>query len=327
MTEVEYTDIIAASRRIAPFARLTPLLSSPRLDAIIGGRLLMKAEPLQVTGSFKFRGACNAVQMLDDETKTIVAWSSGNHAQAIAHAANTRGIRAIIVMPEDAPETKKQGAKELGGEIITYDRYRESREDIGTALAEEHQAAIIPPFDDPRVIAGQGTIGVEIANQIEALNLRLDQVICCAGGGGLLAGLCLGLHEHMPQTSIYCAEPEHFDDFSQSLLSGVRECNDPNARSICDAILTPSPGALTFPIAKAHVTAGLVVSDDNVLDAMALAWQHLKLVVEPAGAVALASALSGKIDLRDKTTVVVASGGNVDKAIFNKALARLQLQP
>lgn len=316
----DYTDIAAAKKRIAPFAVVTPLLTSPRLNAHLGGTILIKAEPLQITGSFKFRGACNAVQMLDDDVKTVVAWSSGNHAQAVSYAARTRGINAIIVMPEDAPEAKKQGTREFGGEVVLYDRYSESREEIGAVIAKQHDAAIIPPFDFAPVIAGQGTVGDEIGLQLKDQNLNADQVICCTGGGGLLAGLCLGLHHHYPDLPIYGAEPEDFDDFARSLQSGTRQSVDPDARSICDAVLTPSPGEMTFPINQAHVTAGLTVSDDEVLSAMKLAWQHLKLVIEPGGAVALASALSKKIDIAGKTTVVVASGGNVDQDIFDRAL-------
>ena len=323
MTSPDYSDIQSAADRIAPFARITPLLSSPHLDALVGGKIFVKAEPLQITGSFKFRGACNSVQMLGDDVKTVVAWSSGNHAQAVAMAAKMRGIKAIIVMPEDAPAIKKKNTKALGAEVVTYDRYNESREEIGTALAEKHGAAIVPPYDFAPVIAGQGTIGKEIAEQAKALNITPDQVICCTGGGGLLAGLCLGLHHHWPDLPIYGAEPEGFDDFSRSLATGERQGNAPDARSICDAIVTNMPGEMTFPINQNHVTEGLVVSDDDALYAMAMAWAHLKLVVEPGGAVALAAALAGKINTANKTTIVVASGGNVDRPVFEQALEHL----
>ena len=323
MTSPDYSDIQAAADRIAPFARVTPLLSSPHLDALVGGKVFVKSEPLQVTGSFKFRGACNAVQMLGDDVKTVVAWSSGNHAQAVAMAAKMHGLKAIIVMPEDAPAIKKKNTKALGAEVVSYDRYNESREDIGKAIAEKEGAAIIPPYDFEPVIAGQGTIGKEIAEQSNALFITPDQVICCTGGGGLLAGLSLGLHHHWPYLSIYGAEPEGFDDFSRSLAAGERMGNAPDARSLCDAIVTNMPGEMTFPINQAHVTSGLVVSDDDALYAMAMAWAHLKVVVEPGGAVALAAALTGKIETASKTTVVVASGGNVDQPIFEQALKKL----
>ena len=320
MMRPTYNDVADAAARIAPYAIKTPLVTSPRLNDKFGGTILIKAEPLQVTGSFKFRGACNAVQLLDDDVKTVVAWSSGNHAQAVAHAARTRGINAIIVMPEDAPAAKIQGTKDFGGKIVFYDRYSEKREDIGNALAEEHNAIIIPPYDYLPTIAGQGTIGIEISDQLDEMGITADHVICCTGGGGLLAGLSLGLHHHKPDLNIYGAEPAGFDDFKRSLDAGKRVANVPSARSICDAIVTPMPGEITFPINQDHVSDGLVVSDDDVLYAMAMAFNHLCLVIEPGGAVALASALKNKIDITGKTTVVVASGGNVDKEIFDQAL-------
>ena len=319
----QYDDVLEATKRIAPFAVRTPLLTAPRLNQALGGTILVKAEPLQVTGSFKFRGACNSIQMLGDDVKTVVAWSSGNHAQAVAYAARTRGLRAIIVMPEDAPAAKITGTKELGGEVVTYDRYSESREDIGAALAAEHNATVIPPYDYLPTIAGQGTIGIEIAQQLDEMGMAADQLICCTGGGGLLAGLSLGLHHHKPDIKIYGAEPEGFDDFKKSLDKGERVANDPKNRSICDAIVTAMPGEMTFPINQDHVTNGLVVSDDDALDTIAVAYKHLKIIIEPGGAVALAAALKQKIDITGKTTVVVASGGNVDKEMFDRALARL----
>lgn len=321
---VEIQDIVDAAKRNAPFTNRTPLLSSPHLDALVGGKIFVKAEPLQITGSFKFRGACHAVQILDDSIKTVVAWSSGNHAQAVAMAARSRGIKAIIVMPEDAPEIKKNNTRALGAEVVTYDRYTESREDIGAEIAEKNNAAIIPPYDFAPVIAGQGTIGIEMAEQCKEMNVNPDQLICCTGGGGLLAGLSIGVHAHLPDLPLYGAEPEGFDDFSRSLLSGARVANDGSGKSICDAIVTAMPGALTFPINQQHVTAGLVVSDEEALEAMAMAWAHLKLVVEPGGAVALAAALTGKVETKDKTTLVVASGGNVDRPIFERALDKLK---
>lgn len=318
-----YAEVSAARNRIKDHAVITPLLSSPRVDALLGGKLLIKADCLQRTGSFKFRGACNAIAMLDDDVDCVVAWSSGNHAQAVSAAAQARGMRAIIVMPEDAPAAKIEGTKALGGEVVTYDRYNESREDIGHKLAEENNAVIIPPFDYAPVIAGQGTMGAEIGEECEARNNTPDQLICCTGGGGLLAGVSIGFHHYFPDAKIYGAEPEGFDDFKRSLESGERCRVDPEARSICDAILTPQPGEMTFPINQAHCSGGLVFSDDDALDAMAFAWSHFKIVVEPGGAAALAAALNGSIPIKDRTTVIVVSGGNVDKAVFERALARL----
>ena len=318
-----YSDVAAARDRIARQAVVTPLLTSPRVNARLDGMLLIKAEPLQRTGSFKFRGAANAVAMLDENTRAVVAWSSGNHAQAVAAAATARGLKSVIVMPEDAPETKKAGTAELGGEVVTYDRYTESREEIGQALAREHDAAIIPPYDFAPVIPGQGTIGIEIAHQLDAREVTADQLICCTGGGGLLSGLCLGIHEHHPKMEIIAAEPEGFDDFRRSIDAGERVANVPGAQTICDAIVTPIPGELTFAINRDHVSHGVAVSDEEVLAAMAFAWAEFKLVVEPGGAVALAAALSGKVEIRGKTSVIVASGGNVDKTVFERALNTL----
>lgn len=319
----DYRDVEAACGRLKGHAVVTPLLSSPKVDAMLGGEVLIKAEPLQRTGSFKFRGACNAVAMLEDGTRCVVAWSSGNHAQAVAAAATARGIRAIIVMPEDAPAMKIANTRALGGEVVLYDRYNQSREDIGAALAAENNAAIIPPYDFLPVIAGQGTIGVEIAEACQARGLIPDQLLCCTGGGGLLSGLSLGLHQHLPDVTIIAAEPEGFDDFSRSIAAGERLSNAPGARTICDAIVTPTPGAITFAVNRDHVSHGVAVSDEEVLAAMAFAWAEYKIVVEPGGAVALAAGLTGKIPLNGKRSVIVASGGNVDQAIFERALAQL----
>lgn len=318
-----YDDVRRAQGRLEGQAVKTPLLTSAKVNAALGGALYVKAEPLQRTGSFKFRGACNAVAMLDDSVDCVVAWSSGNHAQAVAAAAAARGIRAIIVMPEDAPKMKIRNTRALGGEVVTYDRYNESREDIGAALAAENKAAIIPPFDYLPVIAGQGTIGIEIAETCAEKGITPDQVVCCAGGGGLIAGLSLGLHEHLPEVPLIAAEPVGFDDMGRSLKAGERLGNTSGAKSICDAILTPMPGEITFPIIQQHVSHGVAVSDEEALDAVAFAWAEYKIVVEPGGAVALAAALSGKVETRGNTTVVVTSGGNIDREMFERALARL----
>ncbi len=317
----QYNDVADADFRIDPFIQRTPLLSSPHLDAMVGGQILVKAEALQTTGSFKLRGAVNAVQKLDPDVKCVVAWSSGNHAQAVAMAAGLRHIRAIIIMPEDAPLIKKQNTIALGGEVITYDRYHENREEIGQDLAEKHNAVIIPPYDYIPVIAGQGTIGIEIDQQLTKKGITADQVICPTGGGGLLAGLSIGLHHHRPDVPIYAAEPEGFDNLKKSLIKGTKVSNDPKAHSICDAILTPTLGKITFEVIKNHVAAGLSVSDDEALYAMAKAWAHLNITAEPGGAVALAAGLTQKIEMANKTSVIIVSGGNVDKDIFKKALA------
>ena len=313
-------DIRAAATRIAPHVVRTPLVESPLLNNRLGFRLLVKAECLQHTGSFKLRGATNTVMSLPDSVTDVVAYSSGNHAQAVARAAAIRGMRAAIVMPEDAPAMKIEGTKAYGAEVITYDRYSESREEIGSAIAAERDAELIPPFEDARVIAGQGTIGLEIAAQCRDLGVVPDHVISCCGGGGLIAGVSLAVRHELPTAKIWAAEPADFDDTVRSLASGRIERVDPAARSICDAVVTPAPGEMTFAINRTTLSGGFGVDDDLVLRSMATAFRHLKLVVEPGGAVALAAALDGRLPAGANCVVAVASGGNVDAEMFRRAL-------
>ena len=318
-----FADIEAAAIRLKGEAVRTPLLESPLLNKKLGGRLLVKSECLQRTGSFKYRGAFNRLSLIpeSDRRRGVLAYSSGNHAQGVAHAANRLGITACIIMPEDAPTTKIQNTKDYGAEVILYDRYNESREEIGQRIAAKTGATLVRPYDDPDIIAGQGTTGLEIAEQAREIDAALDAVIVCCGGGGLVSGTALAMHTVAPGVAIYSAEPETFDDMARSLASGRRESNDPGARSICDAIMTPTPGEITFNLCKRLLTGGLVVSDDQALEAMAAAFHYLKIIVEPGGAVALASALSGKIDMKGKTVAVVCSGGNCDSEMVAKALA------
>jgi threonine dehydratase len=310
-----------AATRIAPYIIETPLLESPRINDKLGFRLLVKAENLQHTGSFKLRGATNTVMSLDQRITDVVAYSSGNHAQAVARAASIRGLNATIVMPEDAPALKIEGTRAFGAKVVTYDRYTESREDIGAAIAAKSSAAeLIPPFEDARVIAGQGTIGLEIANQAAALGAAPDHVIICCGGGGLSAGISTAVREGMAHTKCWIAEPADFDDTIRSLETGTLQTNPPANRSICDAVVTPSPGEITFAINSKTLAGGFGVSDDRGLRAMATAFKHLKLVIEPGGAVALAAALDGRLPKDTSCAVVVASGGNVDAQMFARAL-------
>jgi threonine dehydratase len=317
-------DIIGAARRLEGHAVLTPLLESPAINARLGGRLLVKAEPLQRTGSFKFRGAFNALAQLEPQQRRagVVAYSSGNHAQGVAAAAQALGIRAAIVMPADAPAIKIANTRRWGAEVVLYDRLAENREAIAGRIAAERGAALIPPFDDPRVIAGQGTAGLEIASQAKALGARLDAVVIPCGGGGLTAGCALALRTLSPDTAVHTAEPLGFDDTRRSLLADERVANAPGAQSICDALQAPMPGRLTFEINHRLVAGGFAVNDGDVLEAMATAFAELKLVIEPGGATALAAVLSGKLDGRGRTLAVIASGGNVDAATFARALAQ-----
>ena len=315
-------DVRAAAMRLAGQAVLTPLLEAPALNARLGGRLLIKAEPLQRTGSFKFRGAYNTLSQLDAEQRRrgVVTWSSGNHAQGVAAAAQLLGVPALIVMPSDAPAIKIANTRGYGAEVVLYDREREEREAIGTKIAEQRGAVIVAPYDDPNVIAGQGTCGLEIAAQAKAKDARLDAVLVCCGGGGLTAGCATALTTESPGTRIYAVEPEAFNDTGRSLAAGERLANAPGGKSFCDALLAPIPGELTFAINRRLVSGGLSVSDREVAAAMAVAFSELKLVVEPGGAVALAAVLSGKIPIKNRTVAVVASGGNVDRETFAAAL-------
>jgi len=312
----------AAARRIEGHAVRTPLLGSPALDEKLGGRLLVKAEPLQRTGSFKFRGAYNKLSQIPQAARAngVVAYSSGNHAQGVAAAAKMLGIPAWIIMPKDAPVIKIARTKEYGATVVPYDRYTEDREAMGLELQAKHGATLVRPYDDPDIIAGQGTIGLEIAEQCGALGIAPDAVIVCCGGGGLVSGTALALSHAMPDVPVYSAEPKDFDDTKRSLESGRRESNDPKARSICDALLAATPGEMTFALNKRLLKGGLAVSDDEARAAMATAFLELKLVLEPGGAVAVASVLSGKYPIKGKTVVAVASGGNVDPAQFAQVL-------
>ncbi len=311
-------DIEAAAQRLKGIAVETPLLQSAVLDAKVGGKVLLKAECLQRTGSFKIRGAYNLLSQLSKEQaeRGVVAWSSGNHAQGVAAAGGMLGIHTAIVMPEDAPRAKLENTRRLGGEVITFDRYTGDRELIARALAEERGAEIVPSYEHDHIIAGQGTVGLEIAEQSVALGSPAEQVIIPCGGGGLTSGSAVALHARLPDVKVYTAEPQHYDDTLQSLQKGERVSVPTDVPSLCDALLTNSPGQMTFDIMRSKVAGGFVVTEDEVKSAMRFAFQELKLVVEPGGAAALAAVLAGKIETRNHTTVVVLSGGNVDADVF-----------
>jgi threonine dehydratase len=318
-----FADVEAAAERLAGRAITTPLLNAPALDERVGGRVLLKAETLQRTGSFKFRGAYNRISRIPeaDRPAGVVAYSSGNHAQGVAAAATLLEVPATIVMPSDAPAIKLANTRSYGAEVVLYDRATEAREEIGAKIAERRGATLVRPYDDPAIIAGQGTCGLEIAHQAAALEARLDAVLICCGGGGLTAGCALALTELSPGTEIYSVEPEGFDDTARSLAGGTRMANNPAARSFCDALLAPTPGELTFAINRRLLAGGLSVSDAEVAAAMAYAFGTLKLVVEPGGAVALAALLSGRLDARGKTVALTLSGANVDPEVYRRVLA------
>lgn len=320
MTDITMID--AAAERLAGNARHTPLLNAPLLDRIAGRRVFIKAECLQLTGSFKFRGAWSAVSALPAETRGVLAFSSGNHAQGVALAAARRGLPAVIIMPEDAPAVKVANTRAYGAEVVLYDRARQSREAIGAQLAAERGLALIRPYDDPQVIAGQGTIGLEIAEQAREAGVESADVLVCCGGGGMTAGVALALAARAPKLRVRPAEPMGFDDTGRSLAAGQRLSNPNLTGSICDAILTPTPGEITFPILQRLCGPGLTVSDDEALQAVALAFSTLRIVAEPGGAAALAAAIFRKDQLDGDAVICIVSGGNVDPLVFGDALTR-----
>ena len=318
-----YDDVVAAAEQIAGHAVITPLLESSLLNEKLEGRLLVKAECLQRSGAFKFRGAYNRISRLGDEQRKagVVAFSSGNHAQGVAMVARMLNVPAVIVMPTDAPEIKLANTRAYGAEVVMYDRETESREEIGERLAAERKATLVPSYDDPFIIAGQGTVGLEIAAQAREMDAKLDAVIVPCGGGGLISGCALALFEECPKAKLFAAEPEGFDDTARSLAAGERLCNDPGGKTFCDALVLPTPGVLTFSINRRLLAGGFSLGDAETAGAMKAAFQYLKLVVEPGGAVALAAALTVAYDCRGKTVSVVCSGGNVDPGVFAAALS------
>ncbi|MFZ3584766.1 threonine ammonia-lyase [Loktanella sp. DJP18] len=315
--------IRAADRRLDGHVRRTPLLSSPILDEIAGRRVLVKAECLQHTGSFKFRGGWSAVSALDDAQRRagVIAFSSGNHAQGVALAARTHNAPCVIIMPANAPAVKIANTRALGAEVVLYDRATEDRDDIGDRLSAERGLTLIRPFDDAEVIAGQGTCGLEIATQAAAEGITDAAVLVCCGGGGLTSGIALALTTDAPGLRVHPCEPAGFDDVTRSLAAGSIQRNAALEGSICDAIVTPQPGNLTFPIMQRLCGPGFAVSDDDCLRAMALAFARLRIVIEPGGAAALAAALFHGDALDSDAVIAVATGGNVDPVLFARALA------
>ncbi len=318
-----YADVQAAVKRLHGLAVRTPLIESPALNDHVGGRILLKAETLQRTGSFKFRGAFNRISQIPEQDRAggVVAYSSGNHAQGVAAAAALLGLPAVIVMPADAPAIKVENTRGYGAEVVFYDRYKEAREEIGAAIAAERKATLVKPYDDPGVIAGQGTCGVEICEEAKDRGMALDALLVCCGGGGLTAGSALALEALSPQTRLYTVEPEDYDDTKLSLQAGHPVPHGEARGSICDALLSPQPGDITFAINRQRVAGGLTVSDAEVKTAMRYAFRTLKLVVEPGGAVCLAAVLAGKIDVADRVTGLTLSGGNVDAELYRAVLA------
>ena len=317
-----FSDIEQAAVRIHGQAFVTPLLENVTLNAHVGGRVFIKAECLQRTGSFKFRGAWNCISKLDAVVNKggVVAFSSGNHAQGVAAAAQIMGLPALIVMPEDTPDIKKANTKSYGAEVVTYNRATESRETIANHYVAERGAVLVPPFEHFDIIAGQGTCGLETILELKSQDVVLDHMLVNCSGGGLLAGVALAFTEKSPTTKIHSVEPEGFDDYARSLRSGISETNAAASGSICDALLSVQPGEMTFALNASRVGEGYSVSDSDVKRAMRFAFETLKLVIEPGGAVGLAALLSGKIETRGKNIGIIASGGNVDREQFARIL-------
>lgn len=311
---VELSDILKAAALLNPHVVRTPLLENSLLNQQLAGRVLFKAECLQRTGSFKIRGASSKMLGLNEKLlrQGVVAYSSGNHAQGVAAAAQSLNVSATIVIPEDAPAIKIANTRSYGANVVLYDRYNESREAIAAEIAEREGRVVIPPYDDEAIIAGQGTVGLEIIEQLAECSIKVDAILCPCGGGGLISGVATAVKSKLPEVSIYAAEPLDFDDTRRSLELAERVENKPGARSICDAIVTPTPGKITFDINRRLLNGGIAVDDQSVIQAMITAFTYLKLVVEPGAAVGLAALLSGAFSLNGKTVVVILSGGNIE---------------
>ncbi|WP_300376707.1 threonine/serine dehydratase [Henriciella sp.] len=317
-------DVIEVSHRLEEHVVRTPVLRNDALDALAGAQLFLKCENLQHTGSFKIRGATNRLLQIAPERRAagVVAFSSGNHAQGVARAARLLDMPALIVMPADAPAIKVDGVRRDGAEVRLYDRETESREDIAAEEAQKRGATLVPSFDDPYIVAGQGSCGVEFAHQVRELDTGLDHLICCTGGGGLINGIALAFEALSPDTAIWTAEPTGHDDWRQSLQAGDIKVNAPGTRSICDAILTPAPGLVTWALGKRLLKGGCAVEDDRIEETMRLAFRHLKLVLEPGGAAALACALYDlPMEARGKRVGIILSGGNVDPDQFARIIS------
>lgn len=315
-------DIHAAASRLAGLIVETPLLESANLNERLGGRILFKPETLQRTGSFKFRGAYNKLSSLSPQERSrgVVAFSSGNHAQGVAASAAMFGVKAVIAMPADAPAMKIGNVRAMGAEVVPFDRFRDDRMSVVRPYIDKGMV-LVPPFDDPAIIAGQGTIGLELVRQAKALGVDLDAVVIPCGGGGLTSGISIAVKDGSPRTDVWAVEPEHFDDTRRSLAAGVPVANEPGYSSICDAILTAQPGEITFEINRRNLAGAIAVSDKATAQAVRDAMAHLKLVVEPGGCVALAALSSGEIELSGKCVAVVLSGGNVDFGTYAEIMA------
>ena len=318
-----HDDVAAARARLAGHIVRTPMLRHPLLDEMTGGTILLKPEPLQRTGSFKLRGATNALlQFTEAERRAgVVTHSSGNHGQATACAAAALGMQATVFMPADAPRIKIESTRRWGADIVHYDRAKDDRDALAAEFVARTGAVLVPPFDHARVIAGQGTLALELAEDAAEEGLTMDALLVNTGGGGLIAGCALAMEGASPGTGVYAVEPAGWDDTARSLISGTRQANAPGGSTLCDSLLSKMPGEITFALNNSRLAGGLAVTDEQVLAAIRFAFNHLKIVVEPGGAVCLAALLAGVFDARGKVVGAVLSGGNVDPAVFGRALA------
>lgn len=315
---INFKDIENAHKIIRDSIIKTPLVSNDYINNLLNAEVYFKLENLQITGSFKLRGATHKISKISSDiiNNGVVAYSSGNHAQAVAYAALQNKISAKIIMPKNAPKIKINNTREYGADVILYDTFFESREKIGNDIKEKENRSLVKPYDDIDVIAGQGTAGIEIAEDLRKLSVTPDIYLCCCGGGGLIAGTSTYLKHKFPNLKTYSVEPNEFDDTKKSLENKTISENSPNTQSICDALLAPKPGDITFPINLKNLDGGISVSDEEVKKTIILLSEHLKIVVEPGGAVAAAALVNKKIITKNKKIVVMISGGNIDLELF-----------
>jgi len=319
MSDFNYLNIQKAYEIIKQAVDKTPLITNDYINNLLDAKVYFKLENLQKTGSFKLRGATNKISQLSKENKLrgLVAYSSGNHAQAVAYASLQENISAKIIMPNNAPKIKIENTKKYKAEVILYDPQKEIREEIGKEIEKKENRILIKPYDDYDIIAGQGTAGYEISQDLANLSITPDIYLCCCGGGGLIAGTSTYLKYKYPNIKSFAVEPYGFEDTKISLINKKIISNKPGFSSICDAIITPQPGQLTFPINIKTLSGGIVVKDDEVKNSIKILAEHLKIIVEPGGAVAATAALTKKINLKNKTVVVMISGGNIDLDRFS----------
>lgn len=323
MTNIDYKSIKNAHKRIKRYIAETPLITNREINNKYKAKIYFKLENRQKTGSFKVRGAFNKLLQLKniEKKKGVIAYSSGNHGQAVSYASKILGIDSLVVMPKDAPKIKLENTRKYGAKIVLFNRLIESREEIAMAIAKKSGRVLIPPFDDLDIIIGQGTVGLEIVNKLNEKKIKPDVFLCCCSGGGLIAGASSYLKSFFPNLSIYCAEPKHYDDMRMSIKKGKLVSVNTNFPTICDALTVKIAGKLTFKINKKLLEGGLVVTDNEVKKAIRFLKKNLNIITEPGGAVPAAALLSKYSEFNDKVVVVMVSGGNIDQKLFNRIMS------